>query len=142
MKTHQHRLPIPQYEFPFVAVTFNLFSETTADGARVAREQAEAEQSRAECDAAQNSLFASPTRPLRLAWPYRLRADDLISYEGKPCPVVRVTDCAAVVAVEQPAREFTTLFGKRVRIQPKPRLVRISSNSTVPILKRAACPSY
>ena len=67
-----------------------------------------------------------------------LRADDVISYEGKPCPVVRVTDCAAVVAVEQPPREFTTLFGKRVRIQPKPRLVRISSNSTVPILKRAA----
>ena len=138
MKNNQHRLPIPQYEFPFVADTFNLFSETTGDGARMAREQAEAGRIRAEFDAAQGCLSASPKKPLRLASPYRLRADDVICYEGKPCPVLRVTECAAVVAVEQPPREFTTIFGKRVRIQPKPRLVRISSNSTVPILKRAA----
>ena len=63
MKTNQHRLPIPQFEFPFVAGTFNLFSETTADGARMAREQAEAEQSRAESDAAQRTLFLSPKSP-------------------------------------------------------------------------------
>ena len=138
MKNNQHRLPIPQYEFPFATDTFNLFSETTADGARVAHEQAEAEQIRAEFEAAQGSLLASPKRPLRLASPYRLRAGDVIRLEEKSCPVLRVTDCAAVVAVEQPPREFTTIFGKRVRIQPKPRLVRISSNSTVPILKRAA----
>ena len=54
-----------------------------------------------EFDAAQNSLFASPKKTLRLASPYRLRADDVISYEGKPCPVVRVTDCAASKAARR-----------------------------------------
>jgi hypothetical protein len=80
---------------------------------------------------------------LRIASPYRLREGDIIRYEDQTCPVLRVTDCAAVVAMERPAREFTTIFGKQVRIQPKPRLVRISSNSTVPILNRKAvalCP--
>jgi hypothetical protein len=68
--------------------------------------------------------------------PYRLRAGDIIQLEGKPCRVVRVTDCNAVVAVTRPPREFTTLFGQRVRIQPKPALVRISPQSEVPILNR------
>lgn len=68
--------------------------------------------------------------------PSRLRAGDVILLDGQRCPVVRVTDCAAVVAVAQPAREFTTLFGKRVRVQPKPALVRISPNSETPILNR------
>jgi hypothetical protein len=67
---------------------------------------------------------------------FRLRAGDLIRYEGKPCRVLRVTDSSAVVAITKPPREFTTLFGVRVRIQPKPALVRISSNSEVPILNR------
>ncbi len=69
-------------------------------------------------------------------YPYRLRAGDLIRYDDKPCPVVRVNDCAAVVAVAKPARTFTTLFGKTVRIQPKPALVRISPNAELPILNR------
>jgi hypothetical protein len=67
---------------------------------------------------------------------FRLRAGDLIRYEGKPCRVLRVTDSSAVVAITKPPREFTTLFGVLVRIQPKPALVRISSNSEVPILNR------
>lgn len=67
---------------------------------------------------------------------FRLRTGDVIQYEGKPCRVVRVTDCAAVVAVDRLPREFTTLFGQRVRIQPKPALVRISPDSEVPILNR------
>lgn len=67
---------------------------------------------------------------------FRLRAGDLIQHDGRPCRVIRVTDCAAVVAVDRPPREFTTLFGQRVRIQPKPALVRISPNSEVPILNR------
>ena len=67
---------------------------------------------------------------------FRLRAGDVVCYEGKPCHIVRVSDCAAVVAVTKPAREFTTLFGKRVRIQPKPGLVRISPQSEIPILNR------
>ena len=68
--------------------------------------------------------------------PYRLRAGDVIRYDGKPCRVVRVTDCAAVVAVTKPARTFTTLAGKTVTLQPSPALVRISPNSDIEILNR------
>jgi hypothetical protein len=67
---------------------------------------------------------------------FRLRAGDLIQFAGQSCRVVRVTDSSAVVAVTRPPREFTTLFGVAVRIQPKPSLVRISPNSEVPILNR------
>lgn len=67
---------------------------------------------------------------------FRLRAGDVIAYEGKPCRVVRVSDCAAVVAVTKAPREFTTLFGLRVHIQPKPALVRISPMSEIQILNR------
>jgi hypothetical protein len=68
--------------------------------------------------------------------PFRLRVGDQIHYAGQTCPVVRVTDCAAVVAIAQPWREFTTLAGKRVMLQPAPRLVHISPNAEVPILAR------
>ena len=67
---------------------------------------------------------------------HRLRAGDLIRYADQSCRVLRVSDCCAVVAVTRPPREFTTLFGVRVRIQPKPALVRISPDSEVPILNR------
>ena len=67
---------------------------------------------------------------------FRLRAGDLIQYEGKPCHVLRVTDSSAVVAITRPPREFTTLFGVKVRLQPKPAVVHISSNSEIPILNR------
>jgi len=68
--------------------------------------------------------------------PFRLRTGDTVRYDGKPCQIVRVTECAAVVAIDKPPREFTTVFGKTVRIQPKPALVRISANSEIPILNR------
>ena len=67
---------------------------------------------------------------------FRLRAGDLIRFAGQTCRVVRVTDSSAVVAVKRPPRDFTTLFGVAVHIQPKPALVRISPNSEVPILNR------
>ena len=67
---------------------------------------------------------------------YRLRPGDTIHYAGQPCQVLRVTDCSAVVAIARPPREFTTIFGQRVHIQPKPALVRISPDSEVPILNR------
>ena len=67
---------------------------------------------------------------------FRLRAGDIVRYEGQSCPVIRVSDCAAVIAITKPAREFTTLFGVRVTIQPKPALVRISPQSEIPIIKR------
>jgi hypothetical protein len=68
--------------------------------------------------------------------PFRLRAGDIVRLDGNPCRVLRVSDCAAVVAVTKAPREFTTLFGQMVRIQPKPGLVRISPNSEIPILNR------
>ena len=67
---------------------------------------------------------------------YRLRAGDLIQFDGQTCRVVRVTDSSAVVAITRPPRNFTTLFGVAVHIQPKPALVRISPNSEIPILNR------
>ena len=67
---------------------------------------------------------------------FRLRAGDLVALDGQPCRVLRVSDSSAVVAVTKPAREFVTRFDVRVRIQPKPALVRISPNSEIPILNR------
>ena len=61
---------------------------------------------------------------------------DIIKFEGEPCRVVRVNDCAAVIAVRRPAREFTTLAGKTVHLQPSPKLARISPNAEVEILNR------
>ena len=136
MKRHKRPLPIPQYEFAFASAAFNLFSEATLDWERIAREQAEAELARWQVAEAQGSLPAARRAPLKLASPYRLRSGDVIHFENQPCTVLRVGDCAAVIMVAKPLREFTTLFGKCVRIQPKPALVRISSNSQCPILKR------
>ena len=76
----------------------------------------------------------------KLAPPYRLRAGDVVLYENRPCPVLRVGDCAAVIAVNKPSRQFTTIWGVNVSIKPKPALVRISSNSLCPILKRRGQP--
>ena len=73
---------------------------------------------------------------MKTVYPFRLRAGDVIRLDGQPCHVVRVTDCSAVVAVTKPPREFTTLLGARVRIQPKPAFVRISPQSEIPILNR------
>jgi hypothetical protein len=74
--------------------------------------------------------------PLKPAHPYRLRAGDVVFYKNRICPVLRVNDCCAVIEMTQGIREFTTLFGKLVRIKPKPKLVRIASSSEIPILKR------
>ncbi len=67
---------------------------------------------------------------------YTLRAGDIVEYAGQPCRVVRVTDCAAVVAVIQKPRTIKPRFGKPVTIQPAPKLERISPNSQLPILNR------
>ena len=73
---------------------------------------------------------------MKTPYPFRLRAGDVVRLAGQPCRVLRVSECSAVVAVTKQPREFTTLFGVRVRIQPKPGLVRISPQSDVPILNR------
>jgi|SRR5580704_176422 hypothetical protein len=67
---------------------------------------------------------------------FRLRAGDVIRYDGRLCRVLRVNDCAAVVIMNRPLREFTTRFDKPVRFQPKPAMFRICPNSEVEILNR------
>ena len=67
---------------------------------------------------------------------FTLRAGDVIRYAGQNCRVIRVNECAAVVAVVQKPRTITPRFGKPVTIQPSPKLERISPNSSVPILNR------
>ena len=70
----------------------------------------------------------------RLAYPFRLRAGDVIRCDHRLCRVIRVTECAAVVMVNRPARDFKTRFDKPVRFTPPPALFRISANSPVEIL--------
>jgi ABC-type polar amino acid transport system ATPase subunit len=65
MKRNRRRLPIVQYEFGFAVQAFNLFQQMTLDGELLAREHAEAEQSRQRAEAAQAKLFAK-SRPKRL----------------------------------------------------------------------------
>jgi hypothetical protein len=67
---------------------------------------------------------------------FRLQPGDIIKFDGEPCRVVRVSESAAIIAVRTPARSFTTLSGKRVQFQPKPRTAHISPNSEVEILNR------
>jgi hypothetical protein len=67
---------------------------------------------------------------------YTLRVGDMVEYAGQHCRIVRVTDCAAVVAVIQKPRTITPRFGKPVTIQPAPKLERISTQSPLPILNR------
>ena len=67
---------------------------------------------------------------------YTLRVGDFVEYAGQPCRIIRVSDCAAVVAVIQKPRTITPRFGKPVTIQPRPKLERISTQSPLPILNR------
>ena len=67
---------------------------------------------------------------------YTLRAGDIVEYAGQPCQILRVTDCAAVVAVVQQPRTIKPRFGKPVTFQPKPKLERISPNAEIKILNR------
>jgi hypothetical protein len=85
-------------------------------------------------DSGQAELFGLIWRPLND--PLRLRAGDVIRFSDRLCLVVRVNDCAAVVVMNRPPREFVTRFDKRVRLQPKPAMFRISSHSEVEILNR------
>jgi hypothetical protein len=67
---------------------------------------------------------------------YRLRAGDVVRYAGQNCRIIRVTECAAVVAVVQKPRTIVPRFGKSVTIQPSPKLERISPNAEIEILNR------
>ena len=59
MKRNKRRLPIPQHEFFFTPQAFNLFTQTTLDGDRITREQAEADRARRAAESMQARLFAS-----------------------------------------------------------------------------------
>jgi hypothetical protein len=59
MKRNRRRLPIPQHEFFFAPLAFNLIVENATDGDRIAREQAEADRARRAAESAQARLFAS-----------------------------------------------------------------------------------
>lgn len=69
-------------------------------------------------------------------YPFRLRANDVIRISGKLGLIIRVSDCAAVVLVNQPERVFMTRFDKPVRIRPSPKIFRISPNAETEILNR------
>jgi len=69
-------------------------------------------------------------------YPFRLRAGDVIRLSDRLCRVIRVNECAAVVIMNQPVREFKTRFDKPVRFQPPPAVFRICSNSDGVILNR------
>ena len=68
--------------------------------------------------------------------PFRLRAGDVIRFNDHLCLVIRVKECAAVVIMNRPVRDFKTRFDKPVRFQPPPATFRISPQSEVPILNR------
>ena len=66
--------------------------------------------------------------------PFRLHAGDVIRFDGKLCRVIRVNECAAVIIMNRPFRDFKTRFDKPVRFQPPPAMFRISPQSEVEIL--------
>ena len=68
--------------------------------------------------------------------PFRLRVNDCVRLDGKLGRVIRVTESAAVVLVQQAHQEFTTRFDKHVQLQPPPKTVRIAANSEIEILNR------
>lgn len=86
----------------------------------------------------QGELFAVFWEPRR--HPFRLRVNDLIRLDGRLGRVIRVTECAAVVLVNRPVRQFKTRFDKPVRFQPSPAVVRIAANSEIEVLNRRQNP--
>lgn len=85
--------------------------------------------------------FADPnqTEFVGIIWqplqhPFRLHAGDVIRIDHRLCRVLRVNECAAVVLMNRPVREFKTRFDKPVRFQPPPAVFRISPQSEVEIL--------
>jgi hypothetical protein len=68
--------------------------------------------------------------------PHRLRSGDVIRFDNRLCRVLPVTDCSAVVVMNQPPRQFETRFRGPVTFQPSPKMFRISPNSEGQILNR------
>ena len=72
------------------------------------------------------------------SFPFRLRVNDLLRLDGRMARVVRVTESAAVLLVNQPVREFKTRFDRPVKFQPPPKITRMSANAEIEILYRKA----
>ena len=68
--------------------------------------------------------------------PFRLRANDVVRINGRLGRVIRVNECAAVILMNRPMRQFTTRFDKPVRFQPPPFVFRISPDSEIEIVNR------
>jgi hypothetical protein len=87
------------------------------------------------------SLFDPNQKEFGIIWqalfyPFRLRSGDIFRFNGRLCRVVRVNDCAAVVIMNRPVRDFKTRFDKPVRFQPTPATFLVSPQSEVEILNR------
>jgi hypothetical protein len=90
-----------------------------------------------------NRFDPNQTELVGLIWrpkkhPFRLRVGDVIRYDGRLCRVIRVNECAAVILMNRPVRQFKTRYDKPVRFQPRPAMIRIYSNSETEILNRKA----
>jgi hypothetical protein len=72
--------------------------------------------------------------------PFRLRANDVIRIGDRLGRIIRVSECAAVVLVNQRTREFKTRFDKPVKFQPSPLIFRISANAETEIINRIKKP--
>ena len=80
----------------------------------------------------QAELFGLTFQPFHQS--FRLHAGDVFQFQGRLCLVIRVSECAAVILMNRPARIFKTRFDKPVRFRPSPLTFRISPNSEVEIL--------
>ena len=69
-------------------------------------------------------------------YPFKLRAGDVIRLNERLCRVIRVSECSAVIIMNQRVRAFKTRFDKPVRFEQPPKLFRISPHSELPILNR------
>ena len=69
-------------------------------------------------------------------YPFRLRAGDIIQFNERLCRVIRVSECSAVIIMNQRVRAFKTRFDKPVRFQQPPKLIHISPQSDLHILNR------
>lgn len=65
--------------------------------------------------------------------PLRLHVNDMVRIDGR---FGRVNDCAAVVLLHRPARQFVTRFNKHVRFKQAPVIIRISVRSETEVLNR------
>jgi hypothetical protein len=86
-----------------------------------------------------HSTNPSQTEFVGIIWqplqhPFRLQAGDVFRMDNRLCRVLRVNECAAVVLINRPVRNFKTRFDKPVRFQPPPAIFRISPQSEVEIL--------